>query len=119
MLRQTLNDFTQDDYKEDSIGSAGSLANRSNKSHERQGQEIWEEDEDDLSGMSDLSRVMTLMIIEPEVVSFWKLLIIYDIFVDQIHLMLRTTRASTCSWQLTGWRTGPPSWSGRRSTWTP
>merc|ERR1711879_1027144 len=43
----------EDDYKEDSIGSAGSLATRSNKSQERrQRQQIWEE-EDELS--DDLS----------------------------------------------------------------
>ena len=41
----------QDEYKDDSIGSAGSLANRSNKSQERrQRQQIWEEEEDELSG---------------------------------------------------------------------
>jgi len=40
----------EDEYKDDSIGSAGSLANRSNKSQERrQRQQIWEEEEDELS----------------------------------------------------------------------
>ena len=40
---------SQDDYNEDSIGSAGSLANRSNKSQGR-GQELWEDEEDVLTG---------------------------------------------------------------------
>jgi len=38
----------EDDYNEDSIGSAGSLANRSNKSQGR-GQELWEDEEDVLT----------------------------------------------------------------------
>ena len=41
---------SQDDYNEDSIGSAGSLANRSNKSQGR-GQELWEDEEDVLTGI--------------------------------------------------------------------
>jgi len=50
----------EDDYKEDSIGSAGSLANRSNKSQERPGQDIWEEEEDDLSDSSDVEDYTSL-----------------------------------------------------------
>ena len=49
-LNSTTYDHScQEDYKEDSIGSAGSLANRSVKSNERVGNLYDEEDEEDLS----------------------------------------------------------------------
>ena len=41
----------EEEYKDDSIGSAGSLANRSVKSSERVGQPVWEEEDEDLSGI--------------------------------------------------------------------
>ena len=78
----------QDEYKDDSIGSAGSLANRSNKSQERrQRQQIWEEEEDELSG-------------EGETVI--KTIILISMMFQTICLMMRvTTPASTCSSRLT------------------
>ena len=46
---------SQEDYKEDSIGSAGSLANRSVKSNERVGNLYDEEEEEDLSDGDSLT----------------------------------------------------------------
>ena len=85
----------QDEYKDDSIGSAGSLANRSNKSQERrQRQQIWEEEEDELSGEESVTKTIILI----------------SMMFQTICLMTRvTTPASTCSSLLTA------SWTGRGS----
>ena len=53
----------QDQYNDDSIGSAGSLANRSNKSNksrDKRSQDFWEDEEDDMSGRLILLKLICL-----------------------------------------------------------